>query len=100
MRKNTSNKNIQILLQFLTRSFRIEYTSTEDKKLRTAKDVSVTVQSVEPERPRNTEKNYGQTSETLITDRDPNVNYYLCIGEFRNIVKGIRVLGVLFNGGL
>ena len=65
----------EIIIYFF---FRIEYTSTENKRVRLSKDIHITAKTNEQQTIKNQEKKNEQKSET--DTRDTNGNYYICIG--------------------
>ena len=76
----TIGKTHHTLLNLL---LRIEYTSCLDKRIRHTKDVSVTLKQIEKAEVAKTKTDKQKTDVEEV--RDPNANYYMCIGRFNHI---------------
>ena len=66
--------------------YRIEYTSCLDKRIRHTKDVSVTLKQIEKTEDTKTKSDKQKTEVEEV--RDPNANYYMCIGMLMNLNHG------------
>ena len=85
----TIGKTHHTLLNLL---LRIEYTSCLDKRIRHTKDVSVTLKQIEKAEVAKTKTDKQKTDVEEV--RDPNANYYMCIGRFNHMIWSISNSGL------